>query len=149
MRKNSLNTKGLTISEAQSISNAINQRANDINATLAIINSAKKTVIINGMEYTLIQGNPVPSNIIDILKEKASLHATQAFLMENLKAKESMLNLVYSARADVSSLEVPEVPYKEFAKLIPEVKEEWGWEQLTSSELEEYYEAEAFAAHIG
>jgi hypothetical protein len=26
---------------------------------------------------------------------------------------------------------------------------EWGWEQLTASELNKFYEAEAFAAHIG
>jgi hypothetical protein len=30
-----------------------------------------------------------------------------------------------------------------------EVNEEWGWQQLTSSEYNEYLEAEAFAAHYG
>lgn len=149
MRQNALKTKGLTISEAQSISNAINQRARDIESTLSIINSAQKTITVDGVEYTLVKGNSIPDDIVDILKEKASLHACQAFLMENLKAKESLLNKVSSEKADLSSIEEPDDIYKQYPKLISEVKEEWGWEQLTSSELEEYYEAEAYAAHIG
>lgn len=149
MRQNSLNIKGLTMSEAQSISNNINQHAKDIDLRLSIINSAEKTVEINDKKYFIVTGNPIPLDIVDILKEKASLHACQAFLMENLKAKESLLNLVNHEKVDISYIEVPESPFKEYAKLLSDVKEEWGWEQLTSSELEEYYEAEAFAAHIG
>lgn len=149
MRQNSLNAKGLTMSEAQSISNNINQRAKDIDMTLSQINSAGKTINIGGQEYVLVTGKQIPENIVDLLKEKATLHACQAFLMENLKAKEALLKLVSTDKVDTSHIEVPESPFRAYPELISEVKEEWGWEQLTSSELEEYYEAEAFAAHIG
>ena len=149
MRNNSLSKKGLTMSDAQSISNMINQRANNINAVIDSINVAQKSVVIDGIIYVTEQGVKVPSNIVELIKSKATLHACQAFLMENIKAKETLLTKVKTVKADLSAITVPEEVYRLYPKIISDVKEEWGWEQLTSSELEEYYTAEAFASHVG
>jgi hypothetical protein len=82
------------------------------------------------------------------LLEKALLHATQAFLMENIKAKDSLLKEL-KAKYFISPLTEPDYPNIHSAILLPLVDEKWGWDQLSLSEYNEYLEAEAYAAHIG
>ena len=156
MKKNSLTAnKGLSLSQAQSISNLCNQRASEISAVLNGINNYEKTVDVDTKKdtktHTLIVGKPIPENVVDLITEKSELHACQAFLMENIKAKDNMLKEAKSATVDISEIEVPEKPkfISPLVKMSSEVKEEWGWEQLNVSEINEYVEAEAFAAHIG
>lgn len=151
MKKHSLSTKGLSLSQAQSISNLCNQRAREIDGNLVGINNYSKEIIIPSQvdPLCIVTGNKLPSNIVDLLIEKAKLHATQAFLMENIKAKDTLLRLTKIEAADLSSLEeiVPpkSVPYD----YISLVDENWGWEQLTVDEICKFQEAEAYAAHIG
>jgi hypothetical protein len=156
MRKNSLTpNQGLSLSTAQSISNLCNQRASEINATLTGVNNYEKTIDIEGKKETkthvIVVGKKLPENIVALITEKAELHACQAFLMENLKAKEAMLIAVKKAVVDISDIEVPERPahISPLVKMLPEVNEEWGWSQLSAAEINEFTEAEAFAAHIG
>lgn len=149
MRKNSLQKTGLSLSSAQSISNLCNQRALGIENELKNINSCKKTINVNGTDYILQSGIQVPDNIVDLLQEKGKLHACQAFLMENIKAKEKMLLIAQKSRADLSSVIKPQYPEEEGIKHIPLVDEEWGWCQLSIDELNEFYENEALSAHIG
>lgn len=148
MKNHSLSTKGLSLSQAQSVSNLCNQRAKDIQASISVINNAEKTITVDGKDYTKTVGNAIPNNIVDLLKEKSRLHATQAFLMENIKAKEEMLTLAKNKRF-VYDVEPPESPQLNEPEFIDNVDEVWGWEQLTANEYNEYLEAEAFAAHIG
>jgi hypothetical protein len=69
--------------------------------------------------------------------------------MENMKAKDTMLTAAKMEQPDLSSVVFPQRPeYKEPIEL-REVKDEWGWEQLTLGEYNEYLEVEAFASHIG
>ena len=92
MKKNSLTpNKGLSLSQAQSISNLCNQRAREITANLAGINNFSKIVDTGKKKLTIVNGKPLPENIIALLTEKAELHACQAFLMENIKLKEFLL----------------------------------------------------------
>lgn len=152
MKRNSLTpNKGLSLSQAQSISNLCNQCAFEISAELNGVNNASKTVKVDGEIKTLVTAKPLPSNVIGLLKKKASLHACQAFLMENIKAKDTMLKDIRLQTADLSAVVFPENPNFINAKdgSLHEVDEDWGWEQLSTAEINEYTEAEAFAAHIG
>jgi hypothetical protein len=146
--RNSLNTTGLSLSQAQSISNLCFQRTQDISSNLSVINNAEKTLKIGNETYIETVGNKIPVNVVDLLLEKALLHATQAFLMENIKAKDSLLKEL-KAKYFISPLTEPDYPNIHSAILLPLVDEKWGWDQLSLSEYNEYLEAEAYAAHIG
>jgi len=154
MKKNSLTAnKGLSLSQAQSISNLCNQRAIEIAAKFNTVNNYSKSVTVGKKTHQTVKGKKLPENTVVLIKEKASLHACQAFLMENIKAKELMLAEVKRGNPDFSVVVMPDKP--NFPKLslldgfLTEVTETWGWEQLSATELNEFLEAEAFAAHIG
>ena len=152
MKKNSLTpNKGLSLSQAQSISNLCHQSAMEISSKLTVVNNYCKFITMNSITKVLVSAKPLPNNVVELLKEKARLHACQAFLMENIKAKEAMLTLTRKMSADVSGVKYPEKPKFEnpVDKSLSPVNDDWGWEQLTASEINEYMEAEAFAAHIG
>jgi hypothetical protein len=156
MKKNSLTpNKGLSLSQAQSISNLCYQRAKEIESALSNVNNYQKTLDIvdlghnQAKTHVILAPNPLPKNTVSLLKEKASLHACQAFLMENIKAKDVMLKEAKTAVADVSVVKFPKPPEYAEPTVIPFVDENWGWEQLTVGEINEFTEAEAFAAHIG
>ena len=146
--KNSLSSKGLSMSQAQSVSNLCNQRSKDITAQLADINNVKKTLVIGSETYIETKGNPIPENIVQLLQDKARLAATQAFLMENIKAKDELINGIKSERF-VYDVEAPVRPLTISKNLPMEVDEDFGWDTLTTSEYNEFLEAEAYASHIG
>ena len=146
--KNSLASKGLSMSQAQSISNLCNQRSKDITAQLADINNVSKELTIGVETYIETQGNPIPENVVQLLQAKARLSATQAFLMENIKAKDELINKI-KHESFKYEIESPERP-KLISETIPsEVDEDFGWDTLTTAEYNEYLEAEAYASHIG
>lgn len=150
MSKNSLtSSKGLSLSQATSISNLCNQRASEIGKKLEVVNNYKKTVSVGEKEHVTVKGRPLPSDIVDLLKEKAELHACQAFLMENLKKKDAMLKHMKVVGADISGVKFPDNYAYVEPKVIAQVVEDWGWEQLTVAEYNEFLEAQAYAAHIG
>ena len=69
--KHSLATTGLSLSQAQSISNLCNQRVREIDNKLSVVNNASKIVRIDGVDYQETLPNPMPSNVVDLLTEKA------------------------------------------------------------------------------
>ena len=146
--KNSLASQGLSMSQAQSISNLCHQRAKEISNKLTDINNVSKTLTIDSNVYIETQANPIPANVVELIVEKARLSATQAFLMENIKAKDELISNIKKEIFEfkVDKPERPEVEWKEVPSL---VGEDWGWEQLSISEYNEYLEAEAYASHIG
>lgn len=150
MKKNSLTSKGLSLSQAQSISNLCNQRAKEIDAQLESVNNYSKSVNVSGQNHTTVKGRQLPLNIVDLLVEKSNLHACQAFLMENIKAKDAILQGLKRAQVNLSDYVVlPERPLTTQAITIDSVSEDFGWEQLTVGEIAEFTQVEAFAAHIG
>lgn len=154
MKKNSLvPNNGLSLSQAQSISNMCYQRALEIQNGLNKINNASKsvTVVIGGSVETheTVVPNVMPKNVVELLIEKSKLHACQAFLMENIKAKDSLLKEVKSEHPEYDDLIFVEKPTNIKAVQIPEVTEVFGWEQLSAKEMNEYHEAVAYASHIG
>jgi hypothetical protein len=139
MKNHSLSTNGLSLSQAQSISNLCNQAARDINSKLNNINNVTKELTIGDKTYVETKGNPVPSDLMQLLDTRSRLHATQGFLMENIKAKDDLLK-------EIKNREYPELKEEDY---LSEVSEEWGWCQLSNSEYSEYLEAEAYASHFG
>lgn len=150
MKANSLSAnKGLSLSQAQSISNLCNQRATEIANKLNVVNNYSKLVRVDGDVHVTVKGCKLPENVVELLTEKAELHACQAFLMENIKAKDALLNQAKKEAADISNVQFPrDYDYLD-PVVIPQVDENWGWSQLTKAEYNEYLEADAFAAHIG
>ena len=156
MKKHSLTpNKGLSLSQATSISNLCNQRANEIAAELNGVNNYSKEVdVLSGGEkktHVIVVGKALPTNVVELLKEKSKLHACQAFLVENIKAKDTLLDEAKYAEVDLSELDVPERPklIHPEVNMLSNVTEDWGWAQLSVAEYNEYLEAEAYAAHIG
>lgn len=150
MIKHSLTTnKGLSLSQAQSISNLCNQRAIEIANKYNGANNYSKKITIGSEEHVLVKENKLPENIVELLKEKAELHACQSFLMENIKAKDDLLKRAKKEGADVSGVKYPEKPKYQEVEYTPEVDEDFGWAQLTVDEYNEYLEANAYASHIG
>jgi hypothetical protein len=151
MKKNSLSNQGLSLSAAQSISNMCFQRAMNIEQELNKAKNFTKSVKVNNVGNNMLfeDGSPLPKNVIDLLREKSKLHACQAFLVENIKAKNDLIINTKKEQPDYS--EVPEIEEPEYTQIttIQSVDENFGWGQLTESEINEFYEAEAFAAHIG
>jgi hypothetical protein len=146
--KNSLASKGLSMSQAQSISNLCNQRAKEISNKLDNINNVTKELTIGVETYIETQGNPIPGNVVDLLTSKARYSATQAFLMENIKAKDELINEIKREHF-IYDVEAPIRPTTISETLPTEVGEEFGWDTLTAAEYNEYLEAEAYASHIG
>jgi hypothetical protein len=95
------------------------------------------------------EGIPIPGDILDKLKNKGDLHATQAFLMEAIKGKESEIDRIRKSSPNLSHLVKPERVYIEDYELDYGVEESWGWSQLSDSEYSEYLQAEAMASHLG
>ncbi len=146
--KNSLSSKGLSMSQAQSVSNLCNQRSKDITAQLADINNVSKELTIGSDTYIETKGNPIPTDVVALLQAKARLAATQAFLMENIKAKDELIKDIQTERFNYE-VEAPVRPLTISKNLPMEVSEDFGWDQLTASEYNEFLEAEAYASHIG
>ncbi|MFA5207547.1 MAG: hypothetical protein WC428_02705 [Candidatus Paceibacterota bacterium] len=151
MKKNSLSATGLSLSQAQSVSNLCHQRALEIARKLLTVNNYSKTVKVAGETLPLVveTGVKLPENVVDLIKEKASLHACQAFLMENIKAKAEGIEVTKRGVADVSEVKFPKTPDYIKPAVLPNVTEDFGWSQLTAAENNEYLEAEAYASHIG
>lgn len=149
MNGKNLNEKGLSMSKAQSISNMCNQEALEVKRSLNSCNLYQKQVTVEGNDITMVESRPLPENVVDLLIRKGLLHATQAFLMDAIKAKDNLISKLTTERFVYDSEPLPSAPeYKTFVE-IPSVDESWGWSQLTTNEYNDYLENEALASHIG
>jgi hypothetical protein len=144
-----LSTKGLSMSQAQSISNLCNQRAQEMQRELDAYNVSSKSIKVNGETFELESAYPMPANVIELLRDKAKLHATQAFLMEALNHKNDLMHIIREKQFDDSHLEEPKRPVHNELNLSADVTETWGWAQLTANEYNEFLSAEAYASHLG
>ena len=144
-----LANKGLSMSQAQSISNLCNQNAQEIAREIESYNNCSKMISISGQSYLLQEGIVIAEDILDKLKTKGDLHATQAFLMEAIKSKESEIGRIRNLTPDISHLTQPVRVYAPDYEIEYNVEESWGWSQLTDSEYSEYLQEEALASHLG
>lgn len=144
MRKNSLSTNGLSMTQAQTISNLINQEVMEIKNKYIHANLFSKRVTIAERDYVQTPARPLPKNIVSLVIQVGLLSGAQAFLMENIKAKQTLLEEQQS-----STYEETAFPEQEKANLLPTVNEDWAWGQLSLHEVNNYLQDEALAAHIG
>jgi len=112
-------------------------------------NVSSKSIKIAGETFELEAPYAMPSTVLELLKEKSKLHATQGFLMEAIKEKSDIIQQLESSRFDDSNLVEPERPEYPDLHIANSVGENWGWSQLTASEYNEYLMAEAYASHLG
>lgn len=149
MKKNSLSTVGLSMTQAQSISNICNQRAQEIDNKLNNVNNYSSMVKIGTDAYQILPVLKYPEDWKLLLYTKAKLHSVQSFLMENIKAKSELLDYIKKDVVELGSFKEIEKPKYVNVTLLPNVTENFGWEQLSISEMNEFLEVEAMAAHLG
>jgi hypothetical protein len=141
--------KGLSMSQAQTVSNLCNQNAIEIQRELDSYNNCSKSINVNGQVYDLQEGIPIPSDILEKLKNKGDLHACQAFLMECIKGKETLMDLLRRDTPDFSHLIEPtRICFADY-DILDNKEESWGWSQLSDSEYAEYLQEESMASHLG
>ena len=143
-----LGKNGLSMSQAQSISNLCNQRAVEIDNTIRNFNVVSKTVKIDKEIYVLQEANPI-SDAVTLLEIKGDFHGTQAFLMEAIKSKEDLLDSIRNEHLDLSAFTMPERTEIDMPNYAYEVTEDFGWSKLSVKESAEYYHVESAAAHYG
>ena len=148
-----LSTTGLSMSQAQSISNLCYQQVLEIDNIINSINNSSKLIVVEGIEYVETQAYKIPENIIELIIKKGKLTSTQAFLMEAIKEKDDKLNELKSKGFDIIQYELNNPkPVKETILqpiYLKEVDENWGWDKLSLSECTEFLENEAHASQIG
>ena len=144
-----LGKKGLSMSQAQSISNLCNQRAVEIDNTVDNFNVIAKTLTIDGEIYEKVEAKPISDNIIELIMYKAKYNGTQAFLMECIKAKEALLESIQQEQPSIGHITMPEKKYIDTSLYKDIVTEDWGWQQLSAKEMAEYLDVEAQAAQVG
>ena len=136
------------MSQAQSISNIINQKSIELENQLEKINNYQSKVKYKDEDLVITQSIPMPKNIGDILKELCTLRGVQAFLMTAIQSKDFAMNGL-KQKMFISSEQKPVRKDRELIKTIPSVDESWGWEQLSDKEYAEFLYAEAMASHLG
>ena len=143
-----LGKNGLSMTDAQSISNAVNQACVEIENTINNFNVVSKTIKIDGESFDTQEANPIV-DIFDLLKTKSQLHGVQAWLMEALTAKTELMEAIREEKFDDSSFTLPKKEVIEGPNCLPLVDEDYGRLQLSSAELAEFLEQEAIASHYG
>jgi len=125
-----------------------NQRAIEITRSLMAVNNTSRTLKVDKETYTEQEGVPMPTNVIDMILEKAGLHACQGFLMEAVKAKDAKIQQLRESKC---TYDIPAPEYKEAKDfdMLRHVDEQWGWAQLTDAEYNEFLEKDSLAAHVG
>ena len=146
--KNSLDKTGLSLSQAASVSNILFQKASDIANQLAVINNYSRVIKVDGVDYEETQGNALPTDIVDLITKKAKYHAAQAFLMENIKAKDTLLKVLKSESFEYD-VEAPKMGDMLSSELLYEVGDAWAREKLSLEEVNDFLSNEAYAAHYG
>jgi len=144
-----LSKKGLSMSQAQTISNLCNQNALEITREIESYNNCSKSINVSGQVYDLQEGIAIPGDILEKLKNKGDLHACQAFLMEAIKGKETLMDLLRRDTPDFSHLIEPTRIYVPDYDILDNKEESWGWSQLSDSEYAEYLQEESMASHLG
>lgn len=167
---------GLSSSDAQAISNLCNQKAQSIDAKLKSYNNYYKAIdyeTVNGgtskpagtiMVTKVGNKPPAPGIIKDMIFKKASYHALQAYLMEHIKLKDSMLELIrykinygFSPKTTeelgldsvIKMSEDPEFLELGLFKDITAEEEQAILNKITRIETLEYLRNDAYAAHLG
>ena len=149
-----LGSKGLSMTQARSVSNICNQNAEELDNMFETINNFKSSVLIDQMPFEHSTGTPIPDNIVDLVLKKSEYVVVQSYMMEAIKHKEALIastkNMVDRNMATWSR-ENPEPRYPEpfLCSRTSPVTEAEMWETLSQTEMEEFVSEEAKASTIG
>lgn len=143
-----LGKEGLSMSDAQSLSNLCNQEATNIDKKLKSVGLFNKSVKIGDLDKIIHKTDKMPVNVKELLERKSVLHALQGFLMDSMKRKDNLIK-EENERSFVYDIPSPNQPQYETEPTLKQVDEEWGFDQLTDGEYNEYIRNEAFASHFG
>lgn len=137
-----LSEKGMSMTQAQSLSNLCNQHSQTIENELAKIGNFSSKLEHNGKDYPVFVSQPVPADIAKKLKEQGEISALQGILMENIKTKSEILEMI--RRYDFEFDTPPAIPnYRE------NVSETDMKSYLSITDFGEFIYHEAMAAKIG
>lgn len=144
MEKHFLSKTGLSITQAQSISNLCNQYCVEIDNVLQNINIISKEFTFNQEHFIEQKANEIPANLVELLNKKGEYVSLQAFLMENIKLKDYLLE-----QADNKYFH-----FNEDAPVQPRFVEPKASPRITEVELSEedridYLIQESYASQIG
>jgi hypothetical protein len=143
-----LDSKGLSLSDAQFLSNLCNQKAEEITKLISQVGVADRYIDYKGEWKPFKMTSKMPTDIVELISEKAELHALQGFLMDTIKRKDAMIKNL-EKKEFVHSLVKPEAPVLKSLPKVKIVDEAWAKDQLSESEYNEMLYWEALAAHIG
>ena len=142
--KNVLNPKGLSMSQAQSVSNLCNQHCIEIDRILNATNVASKEFTLNGEHFIEEDVKKLPTNLKDLLILKGKYAATQGYLMEAIKQKDAYLE---ELRTKSFEFDPPSPKRPEFPRYVR--KEYITDSQLSLEEEIDLIVCTAYAAKIG
>ena len=144
MEKHFLSKTGLSITQAQSISNLCNQYCVEIDNVLQNINIISKEFTFNQEHFIEQKANKIPENLIELLNKKGEYASLQAFLMENIKLKDYLLEQAENTYFHFKE-ESPVKPKFVDPKTSPRITEV----QLSEEDRIDYLIQESFASQIG
>ena len=144
MEKHFLSKTGLSITQAQSISNLCNQHCVEIDNLLQNINIISKEFTFNQELFKEQEASKIPTNLVELLTKKGEYASLQAFLMENIKLKDSLL----------LQTENTYFQFKEESPMQPKFINPKGLPRVTEIELSaedriDYLIQESYASQIG
>lgn len=154
MKKSLTTGDGISMSQAQSISNSCNQRLVEIERTIEQLNNCSKTLEYNNNPKLFQVGNKIPHDFTELVLEKGKLAACIAYLRECIKYKNDLIT-EQEQKKFIDDLKYPDYP--ELKNFIPEplkpmvdkYGDTWGWQQLSEEDIVKYLIAEAMASQIG
>jgi hypothetical protein len=142
-----LSNKGLSMSQATSISNSMNQRVSDIDATMSNWTTIQETILLKDKEIVnKVINLPETDEINSLLKEKQNLISAISWIMESVKVKNSYLEQI---KRNKYSEPVPVLENIEYISMFQPVDDEWGTAKLSQSEIEEFVIRVAESSVIG
>ena len=150
MENTFLGPKGLSITQAQSVSNLANQKAQSIKDDLNRWQIIKNTIKIDGTVHVLNHGVELSNSAVtEMLEEVGNLHALQAFLMFNLKSRENEMEEIEGRIFEWTIIDKENKPVRPHSIPRIEFPNERTYDPLTAKERAEYLAAEAHASHVG
>lgn len=137
-----LQKTGLSMTQAQSVSNICNQKVTMLLSKFDNIQNFSSQIEYNGKTVAVKKGNAVPADIKETLTQIGELSALQGYLMENIKAKVTLMNVISDF-----GFEFEKAP--DYPEMQNRVDEAWGLAQLTTAEKGDFIFHEAMAAKYG
>jgi hypothetical protein len=143
---------GLSMSEANAVAGKAGDIGDSVSRLLNQTGSFIKTTELDGKNVTLVQPKKI-ENLVDVAKKDGDLYGLKAYLMEAIKAKNSVIDNLKKTDLENFAEENEKLHvYDKKEDLPPEhetVNENTILQKWSLSERAEYYLLEAQVAHLG